>query len=164
MTTVQAVRVGAVLSFLTYGREQTGETLFRVLLATASQSEPPSLSRALRKQAFFKEFGIIKPLLDLFFSIAPDTEETPILVHFQRLKLALKIWYYDIVTPRRKRVVPFVIRGPLIVLHSVHFPPQRIDDTSCDERRNLIVFNAQWQRHMMSTCALDVYIICPMIA
>jgi hypothetical protein len=113
-----------------------------MLLATASQSEPPSLPGALSEQAFLKEFGIVVTLLDLLFSIASDAEETPVLVDFERLKLPLKIGYYDIITPRGKRVVPLVIRRPLIVMHPVHLPPQRIDDTSCDERRDLIVFNA----------------------
>ena len=122
--------------------------LLRVLFATASQSEPPSLSRTFCEQTLFEQFWIVKTLVDLLFAIASDAEETAILVHFERFKVSLQIGYYDLVTPGRGWVVRMFMFGiPLPVSLSLNFPLCCFDGTACDERWNFIVFNTYRQRH-----------------
>jgi hypothetical protein len=85
------------------------------------------LSRTFSEQTSFKQFGIIKTLLNCFFRIASDAEETAIVLHFQRFKLPLEIRYDDIITPRGKRVVSsFKVDSPLLEALPFNFPLKRI--------------------------------------
>lgn len=126
----------------------TLKVLFCVLFAAASQREPPSLSGTLCEQTPLKQFGIVKTLIDLFFRVASDAEETPVIVYLQRFKLSLKIGCEDLITPRGRRVVfRCAVCFPLLVSHSVDFPLYRVAGASCDKTCNLVVLNTYRQGH-----------------
>jgi hypothetical protein len=100
------------------------------------------LSRTFCKQTLCEQFWIVKTLINLFLRITSDAEKTPIFVHFEGFKLPLQIRYNYLVAPGRRRVAPsFAFGAPLLVPFSFNFPLYCFGGTSCDEKRNVIVFD-----------------------
>lgn len=139
--------------------------LLRSVSSAASESEKPSLPRALREHAAPKLLRVVETLIDLLYGIVSDTIEMVIVAEFKPVKSLLQMRDDNFVTPLGSRNFPVaVFSAPLIVPRSVDFPARRIDDAPLHKERNLVIFNSpvytqrrsdtsiQWFAHLCARC------------